>query len=681
MNKILKTAVSFTLALGVAFSLVACGDEPEEKGSLTYTGSTLAAAMVGEAYTATVATATGADAITYTLKSGSALPAGLALAATGAISGTPTTAVSEAQFTVTASAKNYNSADATFKLTVTEAGSPLTLTYTGSTLTPAKVGEEYTGTVATATGADGITYALKTGSTLPAGLELAETGAISGTPTTAVSEAEFTVTASAANAASANATFKITVEEESNRLTFADFAADSGVAGRYYTAMLNKASGADGITYAVSSDTSLPAGLALLPTGFLYGTTTAQNAKFKIVASAEGFDSATAEVSLSIRRAAGESDAAGDISGFSAKTVSDPMVGVLYAGLSSAAGSFATAKASNENVVTYALKEGEEMPEGLTLYPNGTVYGTPATAGSTRVQIVASAKGCADKTARITFNIKEPAVPYNTAFRLEQATVGTAYSASVKSTVAPAGVDITYAVTAGTKLPAGLTLAADGTISGTPTASARTASFGITATAEGYSPAEASVTLAIKDKVTEIANGRMEAEYVDLTGKTGSGYSGSASQEEMVQNGTAYAASNNAYVGYSHQTGWSIEFVFEASAADTGVKFEIGLAYEGGTQTFTPDAFGILLNGEEVNYGSFAIKGAEGGGGGYGQFATFTVSNGVALKAGRNTVTLTVRANTFNKGGTAGPGIDFIQFTTRSTLTWTPCTYNTARFN
>lgn len=561
-------------------------------------------------------------------------------------------------------------------------GNDKKITYTGGTLADATVGVEYTATVAKATGASSITYSLK-GGNLPAGLSVGADGAVSGTPTAAAENAEFTVTAAAEGYISAEATFKITVKEASavkpaNGLDFADFTADNGMAGVYYTAMVNKATGAEGITYKVASDTTLPEGLTLLPNGFLHGLVErAGNYSFKLVASAEGKDDTTAEVTLLIRRAE-EVSGNGTITKFRAKTVSDAMVNEEYLLLARDENTFATGEASNGASVSYKVAEtpaGNAMPAGLTLYPNGTVYGTPTEAKSTAVVITASAEGCPDVTARINFEVKAPKVPYQAAIKLDPATVGETYTASVASTEAPANLAITYKVADGTHLPAGLTLATDGTLSGTPTASARAASFGVTATAEGYSPATASISIAIKDREVEVTNGKFEAEYIDLTGKAGGGYSGSANQEEMVQQNAG--ASNGYYVGYTHSEG-TYEFKFKASAAATGVKLEIGLASELMNAVFTPNEFGVLVNGKEVTYSRFDPVSD---GTSPGEFKTFTVGN-IDLVEGDNVITLIVRPNTFMKGvSTGGPCIDFIQITTTSKLTWTPCLYNVARFN
>lgn len=114
----------FLSAMFLVLSLAvfgACGKtEQSEENEIRFTASALADAVVGTAYSASVATATGASGIEYALKSGSALPKGLALSKSGMISGTPTVAVENAKFTVMASADGAKSAEAEFSLTVSE---------------------------------------------------------------------------------------------------------------------------------------------------------------------------------------------------------------------------------------------------------------------------------------------------------------------------------------------------------------------------------------------------------------------------------------------------------------------------------------------------------------------------------------------------------------------------------
>ena len=215
MNKKIKrifAAVLSLLMLAGLSMLTACGGdgkEPEEPVTIVYEGGALPAAEVTVSYSASVATATGADEITYTMSKG-ALPSGLTLATDGTLSGKPAKD-GDFSFTVKATAGTA-SATADFTLTVNK--HYYEITYSGSVLPAATVDEAYTASVATATTTGTEPIAYSTEDTLPAGLALAADGTISGTPTEATDGAlSFTVTASAEDAHPVTATFSLTVAE------------------------------------------------------------------------------------------------------------------------------------------------------------------------------------------------------------------------------------------------------------------------------------------------------------------------------------------------------------------------------------------------------------------------------------------------------------------------------------
>ncbi len=145
------------------------------------TTSPLPSATVGVVYTTTLAATGGTSPYTWTLASGSSLPAGLSLSSGGVISGTPTAAVAST-FTVQVADSESTPATATAALSLTvNAGSALAITTT--TLAPGTLGAAYSATLAATGGTPPYTWSV--GSVpLPAGLSLnATTGAISGTPT------------------------------------------------------------------------------------------------------------------------------------------------------------------------------------------------------------------------------------------------------------------------------------------------------------------------------------------------------------------------------------------------------------------------------------------------------------------------------------------------------------------
>jgi FtsP/CotA-like multicopper oxidase with cupredoxin domain len=150
------------------------------------TTSPLTAYSLGTgAYSATLAATGGTAPYTWAVATGSTLPAGLTLSAAGVLSGTPTTAGSYG-FSLQVTDSRLPAPAATTVQAFTLVVSPAALAIaTTSPMTAYTLGSAYTAPVLTATGGTApYTWAVATGSTLPAGLTLTA-GALTGTPTTA----------------------------------------------------------------------------------------------------------------------------------------------------------------------------------------------------------------------------------------------------------------------------------------------------------------------------------------------------------------------------------------------------------------------------------------------------------------------------------------------------------------
>ncbi|MCC6435789.1 MAG: putative Ig domain-containing protein [Acidimicrobiales bacterium] len=206
---------------------------------------------------------------TYAVTAG-ALPAGLSLnTSTGAITGTPTT-MGAYDFTITVS--NGEGTDLVRQFTGTVTAPPTAPAWTDQTIAAIEVGEAYSDGVA-ASGSPAATYTVSAG-TLPAGLSLdANTGAITGTPTTAGAYA-FTIEANNGVGSPVTRAFSGTVVEgpsfDDDTLGFLqeDLPFNDGIS----------ASGTPAVTYTVSAG-SLPAGLSLdANTGAITGTPTTPGA-------------------------------------------------------------------------------------------------------------------------------------------------------------------------------------------------------------------------------------------------------------------------------------------------------------------------------------------------------------------------------------------------------------------
>jgi hypothetical protein len=154
--------------------------------TLAVTTSSLPAGMAASAYpSTTLQAAGGVGPYTWALGAGNNLPAGLSLSTAGVIAGTPAAASNTSvTFVVTDSSAPPQTAQATLTLAIAGAASGPTLALTTTTLPAATVSAAYSAALAATGGVSPYTFSMTNGTSLPVGLTLAPSGAISGTPTT-----------------------------------------------------------------------------------------------------------------------------------------------------------------------------------------------------------------------------------------------------------------------------------------------------------------------------------------------------------------------------------------------------------------------------------------------------------------------------------------------------------------
>jgi Putative Ig domain len=163
---------------------------------------------VDSAYSQTLLASGGTPSYSWSVTAG-ILPAGLSLAATGVLSGTPTAAGSFSfTVTVTDSGSPAQSRSAALSILV----EPAALTITSTSLATGTVGSAYSQTLLASGGTPSYNWSVTAGS-LPAGLSLAAGGVLSGTPTAAGSFSfTVTVTDSGSPAQSRSAALSILVK-------------------------------------------------------------------------------------------------------------------------------------------------------------------------------------------------------------------------------------------------------------------------------------------------------------------------------------------------------------------------------------------------------------------------------------------------------------------------------------
>ncbi|MFN7975087.1 MAG: putative Ig domain-containing protein [Acidobacteriota bacterium] len=422
--------------------------------TITVNPASLPNGTQGVPYSQTVTGSGGTAPYTFAVTSG-ALPPGLALnAATGVVSGTPTTA-GTFNFTITATDSLGCTGSRAYSVVI-NCG---TITVNPASLPNGTVGVPYSQTLSASGGAAPYTFAITAGA-LPPGLALnGATGVISGTPTTTGS---FNFTITATDASGCTGTRAYTISSPCGTITVNPASLPGGAVGVPYSQTVTGSGGTAPYTFAVTAG-ALPPGLALNgATGVISGTPTATGT-FNFTITATDANSCTGNRAYSIVISCA-------VITVSPGTLPNGSQGVPYSQTVSASGGTAP--------YTFAVTAGA-LPPGLALNGGtGVISGTPTTPGTYNFTITATDANSCTGSQAYTVVISCATITISPA-SLPNGTVGVPYSQTVTANGGTA--PYTFAVTAGT-LPAGLSLnGATGVISGTPTA-AGTSNFTVTAT-------------------------------------------------------------------------------------------------------------------------------------------------------------------------------------------------------
>jgi hypothetical protein len=500
----------FVAALSVValtFGLNNCGTKGNDgTGTLTgplnppeITASTIANTpfIVGTPYSDTLRATGGDGSYSWIVLNGS-LPSGLTLASTGVVSGTPV-AVGTSKFTVQVTS---GALVATQAFTVSVSAPPIAITTTS--LVGAIVGTAYIQTLSATGGTGSYAWAIASGS-LPNGLTLSTSGAISGTPTVA-GTTNFSVQVTSGSL-SATQALSVTITAPL-ALSITNTTVPAAVLGVAYSFALQAAGGTGGIAWSIASG-SLP-GLSLGADGIFFGTAIATGTYNIVVQATGGGQNAMQALAVSVV-------APNTLVTITTTSLPDRQVGVYNALRLLASGGFGT--------YVWSIASGS-LPTGLALFDDGIIGGTPSTGGTFNitVQVISGSSISTKALALVVDGAGTLSIATTT---LPNATVGIAYSQTLLVTGGTGGYGWTVA---NGSLPLGLTLSNAGVLSGTPTSSG-TSNFAVQVTSgtqavvQPLSIVVAAALTPLSIVTTSFSNGTVGVAYtqtLQATGGTGS---------------------------------------------------------------------------------------------------------------------------------------------------------------
>ncbi len=391
------------------------------------------------------------------------LPAGLSISpSNGAISGTPSVSSTQTSFTVTATDVNGSSAGNSFLLTV-NAPVATAVAMASENLTQ---GHLASFTPVTETGGTSpLTFTISP--TLPAGLSIAPgTGIVSGTPSGTLTATGFTVTAADSLGSNSSSSFTLTV----NPTVTATPSVPSKILTQGRMASFVPVTGGGGtgpLGYSIGA--ALPTGLSFdAATGTVSGTPGGPLAQTSFTVTVTDANGVTASNSFQLTIDAPVTAP----SGGAAQALTQNRLAVPFTPVTSFTG----------GVTPYTYGISPTLPTGLSLDPASGVLSGTATGTLTQTNFTVTATDVNGSSAGNSFALTvNPAVTTTLATATKILTQNHLVTAFTPVTGANGTGALTFGISP--TLPAGLTFdPTSGAIGGTPSASAASANYTVTAT-------------------------------------------------------------------------------------------------------------------------------------------------------------------------------------------------------
>ena len=334
---------------------------------------------------------------------------------------------------------------------------------TTTTLPPAPLNTPYSQTLTVLGAQVPVTWTVTGATPLPPSFSLSSQGVLTGFPTTS---GVYTFSIRATDFRQNTATVRYTLAVGATFSITTTSPLPDAALGVSYSRVLQAAGGLAPYSWAA---TGLPAGMTLdAATGTLHGTPTAPGTQ-SIAVTATDSAQATTHANLALT-----------VDPLSISTTALPagIVGVSY--------SAPLAVTGGQSNLSWAITNGS-LPTGLALNTSsGAINGTPTAAGSFTFTVgVTYIPGAVTVQQQFTIPISVPSgLTISTGATLPSATIGIAYSQTLAAT--GGRPPYTWALVSGS-LPTGLSLSANGALTGTPLG-VGTASFtvGVTDSAQGF---------------------------------------------------------------------------------------------------------------------------------------------------------------------------------------------------